>query len=154
MNEQKTMMLINSFWQGDVTFKMIPISTDCPFAEVIYIIKGKGLAVISKIEYEKFSLVPRLNSKGDRIPIKKGKQGEMEFEQDRKLFRTLYEYQIIDRSEVEWFIKKFAENEELFDYQKFLNFEPPQQEAQPTIGTVGTVPPDGKQEATLKKVTE
>lgn len=123
MKQEKNMLLLTSFWQGALTFKMMPTSLDCPYAEVIYVPQSKGLAIISKIEYEKFSMVPKLDAKGNRILISGGKKDKPEFQEERKLFRTLYEYQIIGREEVVNFIKAFASNEADYDYVKFVDAE-------------------------------
>jgi hypothetical protein len=48
----KSMMLITSAWGSKKTFKLIPISPECPYNEAIFDVDNKVLAVISKQKKE------------------------------------------------------------------------------------------------------
>ena len=43
------MLLIKSNWNDGETFRMIPLTIDCPYVECIYDPKQKVLVLISKI---------------------------------------------------------------------------------------------------------
>lgn len=119
----KTMLLVNSWWQGIPTFRMIPASKDCPYAEVIFI-NGpqKGMAVISQIEYEKLEMVPKLDAKGMEVPMKVN-GGPPTVEKTRISMRTLYEYQILNKDEMVEFINMFGINSDKFDFQKYMDMD-------------------------------
>ena len=104
------MILYRSDWNEKPTFKMMPISQDCPFMEVIFDRKSKALAIISKDRQNKFQMVPRLLDNGDldlaKVPRKNGKI----FKETRVLFEALYEYYLTDKNDIEAFIVHFGKN--------------------------------------------
>ena len=66
----KSMLVYASDWQKEQSFRMMPVSQDCPFNEVIYDPTTKVLAIVSKDKKEKPHMLPRLDDKGKLIPIK------------------------------------------------------------------------------------
>jgi len=127
----KTMMLIRSAWENMQTFRLIPTDLNCPYSEAIWNPQFKVLIIIGKYTYEKFHFVPRISEKGFKIPIKDKKD---QFEQQRVTMNSPMEYTIMDKAEQEFFIKKFAENEESFNYQQFLNAEIKYESSDPNLG--------------------
>lgn len=101
----QSMMIYKTISQGDIeSFRMIPLTNECPFVEAIYVPQTKVLAVISKQHISKPHMLPKLDEKGHAV--KKGN----EYLQQRVTVDTYYEYYIEDREDIEAFIKKFAIN--------------------------------------------
>lgn len=116
----KNMLLITSAWGDSKTFKMIPVTEDCPYNEAIYDPKAKVLAIIGKEKKESFHMLPKLNEYGDITPMKIGKRGNgKDYAEERKSVETFYEYYIEEQSEIESFVTTFATNADTFDYKKF-----------------------------------
>lgn len=124
-----SMLLVTSAWGSVKTFKMIPISNDCPYNECIFDVKAKVLAVISKESKQSLHMLPKLNDMGDVQYLKIGKKSNgKDYAEERKLLDTFYEYYIEDAAEVENFVKMFAANADSFDFTKYIDFEMPSEE--------------------------
>ncbi len=122
------MLLITSSWGPAKTFKMIPITTDCPFNEVIFDVQTKTLAVIGKEKKESFHMLPKLNDVGDIMRLKIGKKEDgKDYAEERKTLATFYEYYITDIEEIHGFVKHFAANSDSFDYSQYINLEIPKE---------------------------
>ena len=132
-----SMLLITSNWGPTKTFKMIPITKDCPYNEVIFDVQTKTLAIIGKESKESFHMVPKLNDVGDimRLKVAKKENGK-DYAEERKLVSTFYEYYITERDEIESFLSRFAINFTSFDYNQYLNFEMPTQSATNNVLTI------------------
>jgi hypothetical protein len=120
------MLLVTSTWGPAKTFKMMPVSNDCPFNECIFDVQSKVLAIISKQSKESLHMLPKLDDKGDIVRLKIGKKEDgKDYAEERKMLSTFYEYYIIEKEEIEGFIKHFAANADEFDYMQYLNLEIP-----------------------------
>lgn len=118
----KNMKLVTSYWGNDSTsFKLIPVSNDCPYAEVIYIPDTTLMVVISKIKKENFQMLNKLDDNGD-IEYSKttGRDGKKQPKQRRTQVEIFQEYYIINFEEQEEFIKEFAVNADTYNYKQFL----------------------------------
>ena len=115
----KNMLLFTSYWGDNETFKMLPVSEDCPYAEVIYDPTTTLLVVISRIEKENFQLMPRLDDNGQPMRSSKPKENGKPYKEKRETIKVLQEYYIVEKKEQEAFIKMFAIND-TFKYKKFL----------------------------------
>lgn len=117
-----SMLLITSSWGSKKTFKMIPVSVQSPYNEVIFDADSKALAVIGKDSKESLHMLAKLNEWGDVVPMKIGKRNNgKDYAEERKTLRTFYEYYIEETSEIIDFIKKFAVNADTFDYLQYVN---------------------------------
>ena len=106
--ETKCMFVYSTDWYGRKSFRMLPLTADCPFNEVIYDPNTRVLAVISKDKKDKPQMLPKLSDKGQVIPMK-GVEGQQIVE-ERRIMETYYEYYIDKKSDVERFIQMFAVN--------------------------------------------
>lgn len=117
---EKSMMLVTSSWNSDKTFKMMPISSNCPYVECIFDPKAKVLAVMSNLKKNIFHMIPKLDPNGDpefrKTPAKDG----VPIKQERRSIETFQEYYVEQPSEIVDFIKGFAANADTFDYNSFL----------------------------------
>lgn len=84
----------------DETFKMMPITKECPYIEAVYIPEKSILFVMNK--EKKFNLVESGKEKG-------------------KLVEKHYEYVLKTYNEIKNFVNNFASNAEEFDYLRYMN---------------------------------
>ena len=110
---ENTMMLIESTWQDGKTFKMMPISNDCPYVECIFDPTSKVFVVISKVTKTSLHMLPKLDEYGKAISGNKGAK------QDRKSIDTFQEYYIEDVKTIKEITDYFAINAKKFDTDKF-----------------------------------
>jgi hypothetical protein len=114
------MRLFTSYWGDADTFKLMPVTDDCPYAEVIYDPSTTLLVVISKLQKDNFQTVPRLDEDGTPIKAKKPKLNGIPHKEQRIVMSVLQEYYIVNKEEQEEFIKDFAINASSFPYSKYL----------------------------------
>lgn len=103
----KNMLIYSTDWYGSRTFRMLPITEDCPYNEVIYDPNTKVLAVISKEFKEKPHMFPKLNTAGSPLP---SKNPEKEYVEERLIMDTYYEYYIDNIDDIKMFVNYFAIN--------------------------------------------
>ena len=102
------MFVYSTDWYGRKSFRMMPMSHECPFNEVIYDPNTRVLAVISKDKKDKPQMLPKLSEKGQVMQLK-GFEGQQIIE-ERRIMETYYEYYIDNKSDIERFIQMFAMN--------------------------------------------
>ena len=118
---EKNMMLVSGNWGPYDTFKLIPITVDCPYIEAIFDPSSKILAIISKNLKEAYHMVPKLDDNGDEIQMKMGKRANGKgIKEQRVMMDTYQEYYINNLKEVESIIKSFAVNAAKFDYKSTM----------------------------------
>jgi len=118
---EQSMMLTSSNWGPHKTFKLIPVTPDCPYVEAIFDPSSKILAVISKVSKQSFHMIPKLDDNGDPIKLKIGKRSNgKDFKEQRSLMQTNAEYYISDKVDIEVLIKGFAINADTFDYDVYF----------------------------------
>lgn len=122
---QNSMMLIKSTWNQGKTFRLIPIHKDCPYNEAIYDSNLKILAVISKESKETFQMVPKFDDKGDVLPVKKVRENQKNYAEERRALDTWYEYYIEEENDIKIFIELFAGVDALIAAKKFLDAPKP-----------------------------
>lgn len=110
----KSMMLVKSIWNEKPTFKMMPISDECPYVECIYDPDSSVFVVISKTKKTTLHMLPDLDSYGVRVTGTKGAK------QSRHKMEVFQEYYIDDVSDMENVIDIFAKNSDSFDYGKYI----------------------------------
>lgn len=115
-----SMMLVTSAWGPTPSFSLFPTKTSCPYVEALYNPQAKTLAIIGKSKKETFHMLPRLSDDGTPIQIKSGEYAGQNKKQ-RVQQDSYSEYYITERSEIEAFIAKFADNHMAFDFKKTLD---------------------------------
>ena len=113
-----SMTLIKSQFNGNPSFRMIPIIPECPYNEVIFDPATKILAVVSKEKKKSFKMTPKLDENGDRL-YKSGVV-PIEIQEERLSIDTYYEYHLSDPSDIDRMVRQFALNKDEFDYKKYL----------------------------------
>lgn len=114
----KTMMLVESTWQDTKTFKMIPVSNDCPYVECIYDPSSKVLVLIGKTTKTSLHMLPKLDEYGKAVSGNRGAK------QERRSIDTFQEYYIEEDKDIKEITKMFAVNASKFDIAKFLEKAP------------------------------
>lgn len=114
----KTMMLVESTWQDTKTFKMIPVSNDCPYVECIFDPSSKVLVVIGKTTKTSLHMLPKLDEYGKAVSGNRGAK------QERRSIDTFQEYYIENEKDIKELVKMFAVNASKFDIAKFLEKAP------------------------------
>lgn len=114
------MMLYTTATNGIKTFGLMPLSSDCPFNEAIYMPTVEALAVLSKSNRDTFSMVERLDENGNpTAQTGKGADGS-KAKMQRVQVSTPWEYFIHEKDEIRDFVKKVAVNADSFDYSQFI----------------------------------
>jgi len=116
----KNIMLVSSFWGETDTFKLMPVTDECPYTEVIYNPAVTILVVIGKLKKNNFQMIDKLNDDGEPTKKKFAEAGKDPFRKQRMNLEMFQEYYITDPKEQEDFIKAFAVNADSFDRTKYI----------------------------------
>jgi hypothetical protein len=119
---QNTMMLVQATWQDTQTFRMIPVSTECPYVECIFDPATKVFVIISKIKRTSLQMLPKLDEYGQPATGSKGRKEE------RHKVEVFQEFYVEHTSAVKELVELFAINAKSFDYNQFLG-EPEKKKA-------------------------
>ena len=148
----KSMLLVRGTvnWTGTkkATFKMIPLTSDCPYIEAVFDPEQLALGLVGKNKKSNYEMVPTLDKNGDFIPKKrKVKEGEFPFMQEKRQVETWNKHEILTKSEILKFVEMFAVNAHEFDIEFF--FEPIKENTAPaeTAALKATVTVKEKAEA-------
>jgi len=112
---EKTMMLVESTWQDTKTFKMIPVSNDCPYVECIYDPSSKVFVIISKVTKTSLHMLPKLDEYGKAVSGNRGAK------QERRSIDTFQEYYVEEKDSIVDVVNLFAVNAKKFDITKFTD---------------------------------
>lgn len=113
------MMIYSAKWNEQDSFRLIPITEDCPFNEAIYDPNQKVLAIISKNSKEKPMMMPKLSDKGLPTQIKKS-DGTIGLQEQRVMMQAYYEYYITEKADIREFVEKFSINPSHKAFQSFI----------------------------------
>ena len=114
------MLLIQSQWNEDNTFKLIPLTNECPYIEGIYDPSNKVLVMISRISMTKLHMLPKLDDNGDPAPLKTKRPNGRTVKEERKTIETFQEFYIDNTKAIDDIIDIFAANKNDFDYKKYM----------------------------------
>jgi hypothetical protein len=107
---ENSMMIIKSDWNNQPTFKMIPLSKDCPYVEGIYDPQSKVLALIGLTKKSVFHMMPKIDDNGDVITRKTRSEGTKAHKEERRTVETFQEYYLMDTDDIKIFLNRFAIN--------------------------------------------
>jgi hypothetical protein len=117
---KESMLIVKSTWNEKDTFKLLPITSECPYVECLFDPESSIFVVISKIKKTSLHMLPKLDDNGDPQRLRnKTATGRM-VKEERKTIETFQEYYIEDIESIDSIIKHLAVNPE-YDYKKFLN---------------------------------
>ena len=118
------MRLFKTFWGPEETFKLMPVTIDCPYMEVLYHPSAGMLVVFSKTMKQNYEMLPKLDDNGEWVQSKAKKRNGNTFKEERRLMDVPQEFYLIDRAQQEEFIELFATNAKDFDYKAVLDIKP------------------------------
>lgn len=117
----KNMLIVSTYWGEAKSFKLIPVTNDCPYLEVMYDSTTGLLAVISKSKKQVFHNVPKIDDNGDMIYMKMGKrENGKNYKEERRTIETFQEYYLIEESEIIDFVNTFGVNSDEFNYMVYV----------------------------------
>jgi hypothetical protein len=114
------MLLIQSIWNEGDTFKLIPLTNDCPYIEGIYDPSNSVLVMISRVSMTKLHMLPKLDDNGDPAPLKSVRANGRTVKEERRSIETFQEFYIDNPKAIDDIIDIFAVNKDKFDYKKFV----------------------------------
>jgi len=117
---QGNMMIVSQEHLGKKTFSLIPVTTDCPFVECMYLPDRKELAIISKVKKDTFHFFTKVDVQGDVVAAKKTRANGKTHAEERKQIETFYEYYLTSEKDILEFIKLFALNSEGFKISNYI----------------------------------
>ena len=125
MSDLKTMMLVTvPYTATEKSFRLIPVTADCPYIDVVYWKDKKVLEINSPFKKTEHAYFPKLDENGDmekrKIPIKDDNGQPMIYKQERRTTETLQKYYIIEQVEIMAFIEAIAINAKTVDYMSLL----------------------------------
>jgi hypothetical protein len=117
----KSMMLVKSAFGQMKSFKLIPITNDCPFVECLFSPREKMMVVIGKYMKGSYHMVPKLDDNGDEIPVKgKPRANGKKVKEERRLVDTCSEHYIVTEEEIREVIQMFAVNPDAIELDEFF----------------------------------
>ncbi len=117
----KSMMLVKSAFGQMKSFKLIPITNDCPFVECLFSPREKMMVVIGKYMKGSYHMVPKLDDNGDEIPVKgKPRANGKKVKEERRLVDTCSEHYIVTEEEIRETIQMFAVNPDAIELDEFF----------------------------------
>jgi hypothetical protein len=118
---KNTMMIVQATWNETQTFRLIPISTECPYVECIFDPATKVFVIISKITKQSLHMLPKMDENGDPVASKTRRPNGRNFKEERNKIEVFQEYYVEDKVAIEDLIHTFATNAKTFDYKSFMD---------------------------------
>lgn len=115
------MLLVKSSWNEGETFRMVPLTTDCPYVECIFDPATKVFVIIGKVVKTTLHMLPKLDDNGDPAPLKTKRPNGRTVKEERRQIDTFQEYYVEDMTAIEAVIDIFAVNKGEFDYKSYLS---------------------------------
>lgn len=125
-----SMRLITSAWQSEKTFRIIPISLDAPYTEVIFDPQTKTMVLFSKVTKTTFHMLPKLDDNGDLQKVtgkpRPAGPGQLpkDYREGRQQMETFMEFYITEKEEMNSMIELICDNADTFDYKKYTEASP------------------------------
>jgi len=116
----ETMRIVSSLWNDTKSFRLIPISNDCPYVEGIFDVNLQVLVLISKNKKQSYHMLPKLDDNGDSVKTRSKRANGKDFKEERRLVDSFQEYYIIEPQDIIDFVDKCADNAFIFDYKQFI----------------------------------
>lgn len=114
------MLLVKSSWNEDQTFRLIPLTLDCPYVECIWDPGTKVFVVISRITKTTLHMLPKLDDNGDPAPLKTKRPNGRMVKEERRTIETFQEFYLEDADAIKGLVSTFGINSKEFDYESFM----------------------------------
>ena len=118
---EKSMMLVKSSFGPMKSFKLMPISNDCPFVECLFSPSEKIMVIITKVKKQSYHMVAKLDDNGDEISVKgKPRANKKTIKEERRMVDTFSEHYIVTEEEIRSIVDMFAVNPKSFKLDEFF----------------------------------
>lgn len=114
------MYVVKSSWNEGETFRLIPVSEDCPYVECIFDPATKVFVIISKLSKTTLHMLPKLDENGDPSALKTKRANGRTVKEERKTIETFQEYYVEDIDAIKSLVEFFAINHKDLDWKSFL----------------------------------
>ena len=114
------MYVVKSSWNEGETFRLIPVSEDCPYVECIFDPATKVFVIISKLSKTTLHMLPKLDENGDPSALKTKRANGRTVKEERKTIETFQEYYVEDMDAIKSLVEFFAVNHKDLDWKSFL----------------------------------
>ena len=119
-----SMMLITASWQGFPAFKLIPVTSDCPYTECLFDPTSKVFVVITKTTKTSLHMLAKLDDNGDPQTLKAAPRANGKtIKESRVSLTTFQEHYIDNMTDAKQIIEMFAVNHDTFEFQSILDKE-------------------------------
>lgn len=116
----ENMLIVKSSWNDGETFRLLPLTNDCPYVECIWDPSTKVFVIISRITKTTLHMLPKLDDNGDPAPLKTKRANGRMVKEERKTIETFQEFYVEDADAVEKIVSLFAVNASTFDYKSYM----------------------------------
>ena len=114
------MYVVKSSWNEGETFRLIPVTDDCPYVECIFDPATKVFVIISKLSKTTLHMLPKLDENGDPSALKTKRANGRTVKEERKTIETFQEYYVEDIDAIKSLVEFFAINSKDLDWKSFL----------------------------------
>lgn len=125
MSDLKSMMLVTvPYTPTEKSFRMIPVSNDCPYIDVVYWKDKKVLEINTSFKKNEYAMYPKVDDNGDverrKVPGKDENGQPLFNKNERRMTEVLQKYYIIEQQEIIAFVEAFAVNAKTVNYMELL----------------------------------
>ncbi len=121
---KQSMRLITSAWQSLKTFRIIPVSKDAPYSEIIFDPQTKTMVLFSLTKKTTFHMLPKLDDNGDLAKASGKRPDGKTYREVRSQMETFMEFYITEKEEMNSMIEFLCDNADTFDYKKYTEASP------------------------------
>lgn len=114
------MLIVKSSWNDGETFRLLPLTNDCPYVECIWDPSTKVFVIISRVTKTTLHMLPKLDDNGDPAPLKAKRANGRLVKEERKTIETFQEFYVEDLDAVSTMVDLFAVNADKFDYKSYM----------------------------------
>ena len=93
------MKLITTYWGEHKTFKLMPLTEECPYLEGIYDPNTDMLVVITSKMKQNLQMVPKIDDSGNIVKATKAKVNGKPYKEKQILMHVPQEFYITEREE-------------------------------------------------------
>jgi hypothetical protein len=120
MTGKETMMIISSEWNNHNTFRLIPVSNECPYVECIYDVTSGLFVIIGKVTKTTLHMLPKLDENGDPTSTVALRPNGRNVKEERISSETFQEYYLDDKLDIKELVNYLAINAKEFNFEPVL----------------------------------
>lgn len=116
----RSMYIVTSPWQSRKSFRLMPMTKDCPFSEGIFDPNQKVLVMMSASKKPTYHMIPKLTENGDPLKLKTKRANGKDIAEKREVIDTYEEFYISEKAEISELIELIAVNANNYDWKSYL----------------------------------